>query len=43
MSFPASTTPVARLQSLAVAWPPRELRQEEVAANHAEMFAATQG
>jgi alkylresorcinol/alkylpyrone synthase len=32
-----------RLLSLATAWPPCELRQEEVAANGAEMFATTHG
>ena len=43
MNAPASTAPAARLQSLAVAWPPHELRQEDVAANGAEMFATTHG
>ncbi|WP_426028447.1 type III polyketide synthase [Brevundimonas sp. TWP2-3-4b2] len=43
MSSSASMAPVARLQSLAVAWPPYELRQEDVAANGAEMFATTHG
>tara|TARA_R110002012_G_scaffold178886_3_gene344227 strand:+ start:71145 stop:72314 length:1170 start_codon:yes stop_codon:yes gene_type:complete len=33
----------ARLASLAVAWPPHVLRQEDVAANGAEMFATTHG
>lgn len=35
--------PVPRLQSLALAWPPHVLRQEDVAANGAEMFATTHG
>lgn len=39
-SLPA---PVARLQSLALAWPAHVLRQEDVAANGAEMFATTHG
>jgi alkylresorcinol/alkylpyrone synthase len=38
-----SPAPVARLQSLALAWPPHVLRQEDVAANGAEMFATTHG
>lgn len=43
MSTSGTTAPVARLQSLALAWPPFELRQEDVAANGAEMFATTHG
>lgn len=35
--------PEARLAGLATAWPPHVLRQEEVAANGAEMFATTHG
>lgn len=38
-----SPAPVPRLQSLALAWPPHLLRQEDVAANGAEMFGATHG
>lgn len=38
-----SPAPVPRLQSLALAWPPHVLRQEDVAANGAEMFATTHG
>lgn len=34
---------VPRLVSLALAWPPHLLRQEDVAANGAEMFATTHG
>ncbi|MFN3668010.1 MAG: type III polyketide synthase [Brevundimonas sp.] len=36
-------SPTPRLQSLALAWPPHVLRQEDVAANGAEMFATTHG
>lgn len=36
-------SPEARLAGLATAWPPHVLRQEEVAANGAEMFATTHG
>ena len=43
MTSPASAVPVARLQSLAVAWPPYELKQEDVAAQGARMFAMTHG
>lgn len=43
MKAPASAAPVPRLQSLALAWPPHVLRQEDVAANGAEMFATTHG
>lgn len=43
MPLPAPTAPVPRLQSLALAWPPHVLRQEDVAANGAEMFATTHG
>lgn len=39
---PLPQTP-ARLAALAVAWPPHVLRQEDVAANGAEMFATTHG
>lgn len=35
--------PVPRLQSLALAWPPHVLRQDDVATNGAEMFATTHG
>ena len=35
--------PAPRLQSLALAWPHHVLRQEDVAANGAEMFATTHG
>lgn len=35
--------PIPRLQTLALAWPPHLLRQEDVAANGAEMFATTHG
>jgi alkylresorcinol/alkylpyrone synthase len=43
--MPASSpaAPVARLQSLALGWPPHVLRQDDVAANGAEMFATTHG
>lgn len=43
MPSPLSAAPTRRLQSLALAWPPQELRQEDVAANGAEMFATTHG
>ena len=36
-------SPEERLVSLATVWPPHVLRQEEVAANGAEMFATTHG
>ncbi len=38
-----SPAPAPRLQSLALAWPRHVLRQEDVAANGAEMFATTHG
>lgn len=41
MSVPASPTP--RLAALSTAWPPFTLRQEDVAANGAELFATTHG
>uniref|UniRef100_UPI002FCCAFC5 type III polyketide synthase n=1 Tax=Brevundimonas sp. TaxID=1871086 RepID=UPI002FCCAFC5 len=43
MSSSGTAPPVPRLQSLALAWPPHVLRQEDVAANGAEMFATTHG
>lgn len=43
MPLSAPSAPVARLISLALAWPPHVLRQEDVAANGAEMFATTHG
>jgi alkylresorcinol/alkylpyrone synthase len=39
----AGRSPEAHLASLATAWPAHLLRQEEVAANGAEMFATTHG
>ncbi len=36
-------SPTPRLSALATAWPPYTLRQEDVAANGAEMFATTHG
>lgn len=38
-----ASAPVPRLVSLALAWPPHVLRQEDVAANGAEMFATSHG
>ena len=43
MSPAHASAPIPRLQSLALAWPQHVLRQEDVAANGAEMFATTHG